>query len=288
MLSVFQDLYNVYFCQPIMGEAAPYNFINTITFALIALAIAFFIIYPLFKKNVKFDSKFALALVGFILLGSSARLIDDYYGSINVNLRTCEVLSPNFYLITPGIYLAVGIFAILALAFAVFAEKKFKIDKIKVFGIIGGIAALPFLAFAFLRYQQFYGLALVIAFFAVFFAIVYFLLKFLKINLLEDNLNKLAFSGQLLDGVATFTAIGFFGYWEQHPVSAGILAISPILFPIVKIALILAILYYADKEIEDKNLKGFIKILVLIFGMAPGLRDALTIGFSAMPAGIFG
>jgi len=271
------DFIHEYFCQPIV-QSQGYNIVNTLVFALIALVIAFFVIYPFFtRRGVKFDFKFGLSLLGYILLGSSARLIED----LHLVERTCDPSQAGFWLVTPGIYLAVGSFAIIALAVSLWAGKKFRKDSIKIFGILGALACLPFLAFVFLHYLQFAGFGIVLFFFAVFFAVVYFILKALKIKILEQDLNKLVFAGQLLDGCATFTAIGFFGYWEQHPLSAGILGISPILFPIVKIVLVLAILYYIDREIKDENLKGFVKILVMIFGFAPGFRDLLTIGFSA-------
>jgi len=271
------DFIQQYFCAPIV-QSQGYNLVNTLVFALIALVIAFFVIYPFFtKRGVKFDFKFGLSLLGYILLGSSARLIED----LRLVERSCDPSQAGFWLVTPGIYIAVGVFAIIALAVSLFVGKKFKKDSIKIFGILGAIAALPFLAFVFMNYLQFAGFGMVVLFFAVFFAIVYFVLRLLKVKILEQNLNKLVFAGQLLDGCATFTAIGFFGYWEQHPLSAGILGISPILFPIVKIIIVLAILYYVDKELKDENLRGFVKILVMIFGFAPGFRDLLTIGFSA-------
>jgi len=267
-----------YFCNPIM-QSQGYNLVNTLVFAAIALVLAFFVIFPYFKrKGVKFDFKFALAVLGFVLLGSSARLIED----LRLVARTCNPAEVGFWLVTPGIYIAVGLFAIFSLVLAVWVEKKFKIDKLKFFGVLGFLAALPFVVFDFLSYKQFYGFGLVLFFLVLFFAIVFYILKFLKIKVLNSSFNKLAFAGQLLDGTASFVAIGFFGYWEQHPVSAGILSISPILFPIVKVLVILAILYYTDRELKDENLKGFVKVLVMIFGFAPGLRDWLTIGFSGV------
>lgn len=271
------DFIQEYFCQPIV-QSQGYNLVNTLVFAAIALCIAFFFIYPFFtRRGVKFDFKFGLSLLGYILLGSSARLIED----LRLVQRTCDPMQPGFWLVTPGIYIAVGLLAIFALAFSIWLGKKFKKDSIKAFGIIGAIACIPFLAFVFLNYAQLAGFGMILLFFAVFFAVVYFILKALKVKILEDSLNRLVFAGQLLDGTATFTAIGFFGYWEQHPLSASILDISPLLFPAVKIILVLAILYYVDREIKDKNLAGFVKILVMIFGFAPGFRGLLTIGFSA-------
>ncbi|MDP2973570.1 MAG: DUF63 family protein, partial [Candidatus Diapherotrites archaeon] len=63
-----------------------------------------------------------------------------------------------------------------------------------------------------------------------------------------------------------------------HPASGFLLDLFPISFIIVKIALVLAIVYYIDKEIKSENLRGFIKIVIAILGFATGLRDLLTLG----------
>src|SRR3989339_1483327 len=147
------DFFWEYFCKPIVEETG-YNLVQTLAYAAIALLVAFLVIYPFFnKRKVKFDFKFGLAVLGFIILGSSARLIDD----LHLTERSCNPLDWNFYLITPGIYIAIGVFAIVALIAAILVEKKFKKDKIKVFGIIGYLAALPFLAFAFLNFKEWPG-----------------------------------------------------------------------------------------------------------------------------------
>ena len=268
------DFLQDYFCAPILQNQG-YNLVNTLVFAAIALLVAFLVIYPFFnKRKVKFDFKFGLAVLGFIILGSSARLIDD----LNLTTRSCNLLELNFYLITPGIYIAVGIFAILALAFSLWFGKKFKKDKIKVFGIIGYLAALPFLAFAFLNFKEWPGFAMVLFFALLFTGIVWLAFRLFGKKLLQDRLNMLAFFGQVLDGSATFTALQFFNCGEQHVVSGIITSISPLLFPLVKILVMLLILYYVDSEIKNENLRGFVKVLILILGFAPGIRDALTIG----------
>jgi len=64
---------------------------------------------------------------------------------------------------------------------------------------------------------------------------------------------------------------------EQHPLTNAILQITPALFYVVKIAVVLLILYYVDKELKNQNLKDFIKLLIIILGFAPGMRDALTV-----------
>lgn len=105
--------------------------------------------------------------------------------------------------------------------------------------------------------------------------------------------------GHMLDGFATFIAIcsdaaGFcrgatvFGldlpsYGEKHPVSAVMLQyLDGWLFPIVKLALVLAIVWALDvmyrQDLEkDRNLGGLVKMAILILGLAPGLRNLLRL-----------
>ena len=91
-------------------------------------------------------------------------------------------------------------------------------------------------------------------------------------------MNILILAGQTLDGTATYVATQMFRCGEQHPLSEAILGIHPALFVAVKILIALMIIYAVDKEIEDENLRGFIKVAVAILGFAPGLRDMITVG----------
>ena len=46
----------------------------------------------------------------------------------------------------------------------------------------------------------------------------------------------------------------------------------------IAVGLILAILHYVDKEIQNENLRNFIKLFLIILGFATGLRDLMTLG----------
>ena len=89
-----------------------YNFLETIIYALILISIAFFVVYPFFdKRKIKFDIKFALAVLPYVIMGSALRVFED----LHLVPRSVNPLEIWFYAITPGIYLAIGIFTICAL-----------------------------------------------------------------------------------------------------------------------------------------------------------------------------
>lgn len=105
--------------------------------------------------------------------------------------------------------------------------------------------------------------------------------------------------GHMLDGFASFIAICsspaavcqgamVFGlslpaYGEKHPVSNALLGyLDGWLFPLIKLALVLVIVWVLDieyrKDLEkDRNLGGLVKMAILILGLAPGLRDLLRL-----------
>jgi uncharacterized membrane protein len=71
------------------------------------------------------------------------------------------------------------------------------------------------------------------------------------------------------------------GYWEQHPLPALLIGtFGPGAMFLLKIAVVLPILlvldrYMADKK--DKEMRTWLKIVILILGLAPGVRDAARI-----------
>jgi uncharacterized membrane protein len=82
----------------------------------------------------------------------------------------------------------------------------------------------------------------------------------------------------LFDASSTFTALTFFGFYEQHVLPSFLIDIfGPwIMFPL-KIIVVWVVLDFIDKSKEERFLKGFLKIVILILGLALGLRDFLTI-----------
>jgi len=88
----------------------------------------------------------------------------------------------------------------------------------------------------------------------------------------------LAVAGQVLDGIATYIGIEYFGYSEKHVLSAKLIEIfgNTAGFTIIKIFLAAVICYFftvANFEHRQRHLRLLIGLCFLVVGMAPGLRD---------------
>jgi len=281
------DLINEFFVEPILSHSG-YNLINTLVYAVILLAIAFFVVFPFFrKKGIFFDFNFFKSVFPFIVFGSAIRIFEENHSAVYFELfeRSADPLSFGFYTVSPGIYILVGLLTIFSLIISFFLSKFLKREPLQIFMGIGLLLSVPVVLFHLINLVNFFEFFFVL----VFTALIVFVLKFLNgklnQNILSSNLNLAVLFGQTLDGVATFTALSFFSsYSEQHVFSNFIIeSFSPFAFIIVKVLLALLVLWYVDKEVEDEKLKNFIKLFVLIIGFAPGIRDVFSLGLTTLP-----
>jgi len=109
-----------------------------------------------------------------------------------------------------------------------------------------------------------------------------------KIAIFKDPLNLSMIFGQLLDGFTSFISIknplGFsdLQYSEKHFLSTGILDIWGPLYPLLKFIFIILVIYLVD-VFYKKDLKKYselviiFKIVILLLGFSPGLRDILRV-----------
>ena len=276
------ELIQQYFVDPI-NDYSGYNLVNTLVYGLILISVAFFLVYPLFnRKGIKFDFKFGLALLPYILFGISLRILED----LKILPRSANPLELPFYFVTPGIWILIGVITIIALIASMAFSRKFNKDLMKTFGLLGLIPAVPLFLFDLLFLKEIPGAVLIL----VIVAVIYFIAvklsdifaDFTKFDVFHNPVNRLAFIAQSLDGAATFTALQFFKCGEQHVVSNFIIqGFGPIAFLAVKIVLVYVILYFLEKEVKDKNLKGFIAIFIMIMGFATGMRDTFTLAIGS-------
>jgi len=112
--------------------------------------------------------------------------------------------------------------------------------------------------------------------------------KYPQIKVLRDPFNLSMIFGQMLDGLTTYITIydpfhmGLPPYVEKHPASDFIMQIWPPLFPIVKFALVLTVIYvfdiaYKEELKEHRQLVNLFKIGIFLLGFAPGFRDLLRV-----------
>lgn len=266
---VFQN-----YCRPILDYSG-YNFINTLTYGAILLAVAFFVFLPVLRKlGIKFDYRFALAVLAFVLFGSTFRILED----LKVLPRSCSPLEFSFYTISPGVYILIGLITFAVVLATHWLSKKSGIAHYKILGASGLIFAAPFVYFSIINFKNPLFFFLIIALTLILAIIAFFAARHFKKEFAADNLNLIAVAGQALDGTATFVATQLLSCGEQHPVSNAILGFFPIGFILIKIALAFLIVYYIDKEVMDANTRVFLKIVIMVLGFAPGLRDTFTVG----------
>ncbi len=277
---VLNDFLEKFFIKPITNPTIQgYNPVNTIVYGAILLITAFYIIYPyLNKKETKFDLKFALALTPYILLGISIRAINSASLLGNLIKKTPNPLELGFWTFTPGIWILVFLITIIGLFYAKKMQKKGKKfnEHFAGFGLICSMPVFIFTTTHFSNWTPFIGAIIATIIFTT--TTIFVVKNILKQNWLNEKINYLVIGGQALDSTATAIAISFYSFSEQHFVSNAILQINPVLFIGIKLVLITTILYYIEKEIKEEKLKGFIKIFLIILGLATGGASLIKLG----------
>lgn len=269
-----------YFIKPVYNPTYQgYNLVNTIVYGIILLVLAFFVIFPiLHRKKIKFNYRFCLALIPYILIGTSLRAINHSALFTGIE-KTLNPMQLGFWTFTPGVWFLVLGITILGLIIARVLEKKGVIAFHKAFASIGLIFSLPLLFFLFFNFSNWLGfIGVIIAILTVSAGIVFALKKCAQTKKLALPQNNLVITGQVMDSVATGFAINFYSFGEQHFLSEKILNIHPLFFLLVKVAMVLVILKYVDSEIKRENLQGFIKTFLFVLGFATGLASVLKIG----------
>ncbi len=278
------ELWHEFFARPIL-EYSGYNVVNTLVYGAVLLGVAFGLVYPFFKKRgINFDYGFFKAVLPYIILGSTFRIFEEANSSVFFFQRSANPLELGFYMVSPGIYVLMGVLAIISLYASLRLAPKIGMNPLRMFGLAGWVAVLPVVFFQLLHLTRPIEFLFVWVAVGVIVAGLYHAFRLLKKNVLKERLNVAALAAQATDGVATFTALGFFSsYSEQHVVSNFIIQnFSPAAFVVVKVALALLILYFVDKEIESSSLRNFIKIFIIILGFAPGIRDAFSLGLTTL------
>ena len=106
-----------------------------------------------------------------------------------------------------------------------------------------------------------------------------FVLLGFKWSLLKDKFNLGVLLAHLLDASSTFIAVDYYGYGEQHVLPNALTQMvdsAIVMFPL-KIAVILPALYIIDTYVEDKTIRNMLKLAIFILGLAPGIRNFLSL-----------
>ncbi len=253
-----------------------YNVVNTIVYGLILVAAVFGTYKLLERLKIKIDKKLFYAIIPFILFGGSTRALRDH-----TEIDTIFQAVPQLFC-SPIIYFVIFAIALCSLLLGIAVQKKFKIEYWKVMGSAGIIVLLYNIAN--FRIENWAAVAIISGLFAFWLVLLFGFSRFYPKILSKMNAGIL--STHLLDASSTFTALTFFGCREQHvlptfliDLAGGPAAGAWIMFPL-KILVVGGVLLLLDRYGEDEQFKNFLKLIILILGLALGMRDMLTVTLS--------
>lgn len=264
------DWFNEKFATPLCHY---YTLEGTLAYGLV-LTLAVLGIYKLLRKmNIHIDKNFFIALIPFIIYGGWTRALRDH----DLGIYTGNAwwwCSPPIYFLIFGVTFA-------TLLVAITIERKFSFRYYKTMLIVGAALLLYNLSLTYISniFASTVIMSLVGGWSVVFFGFSYFKPKLLSFQ------NAGIVVSHLFDASSTFTALEFFntingspGYYEQHVLPSFLINIfGPwIMFPL-KIVVVYTVLYVLDRFCDDKFQRNFLKIVILILGLALGIRDFLTV-----------
>jgi uncharacterized membrane protein len=240
-----------------------YTILNTVVFGII-LGISILFIIKLFKYIKKDPADLIIPLIPFIFFGSSARALVDN-----------NIYPLTYLLVTPGIYLLTGFLAIGTLLIAYLIEKKTQINYRYIIFTVGAVICIPNVVF--LGPINLIAALQVLGVWALISSI--FVIIRNKWSLLSSRINLTVLMAHLFDASSTYIAVDFYGYSEQHVLPGaltGLAGSAIVMFPL-KIAVILSALYIIDTYVEDRTIANMLKLAIFILGLAPGLRNFLSL-----------
>ncbi len=295
-----------YFIGPIWDRTG-YNSVNTVVYSLLALIAAYLIYRILKKENIKIDQAFVLSIIPFVLLGSTVRSLvdaadrgalsshsDSFFGFLGFIYNT-HIYDYGYLTVSPGIYVVIGL---LTIASVLVANRLKRPMLAPAFG--GILWAFHFILLFPMMNHITYGV-FVIVLTAIAWAAGFLFFKKKGVR----PFTSIVVAAHALDGAATYITIDIwnrfeplcrnFGhcYGEQHVVSDAIGQIGNFLFGpgalfiggfflfyLVKVGFSAFAGYVVEKDSRGQE-RDFIILLLVIFGLAPGIRDLLTLVMGA-------
>jgi uncharacterized membrane protein len=263
-----------FFIQPLV-KGTGYNVVNTLVFAIILIVAAFMVYKMLNKLKIKIDKSFLIGVIPFVALGGIMRAWEDLSEG---------TAARNFLFVSPIIYVTIFLIALALLLFSVLAQKisKNKLSYYKIWFLLGAIIDIYFLTQ--LKFANFFAFLMVLIIAGIWvglFIIVKFAAKkrFKKLDNFLTGENMFIILVHMFDATTTFVALQYLGYWEQHVLPGFLIAVAGAwtMF-LLKIIVVPLVLYAFDKELKeekDKEKRTFLKLVVLILGLGPGLRNWL-------------
>lgn len=268
-------IFEEFFVAPII-EKSGYNIVNTAVYAAMAIGAVFLLFHAFRKFGIKINGSFFWGVLGFVLFGSSMRVVTDsidtgVFGAatpLHQIVLDSGIYEYGFVTVSPGIYVLVA--AILLISIAVLNYLR----RMELLPYIG----LGLFAFHFLLLIPFMG--------HLAYAIPVLLLAGVPTYIIwrrYGGMGAAVVGGHALDGAATFVILDWFSgnagrsYFEQHviPRAVGEIFDTYFTFFLLKVAISAAAVYLVSKEDMKDDERVFFLLAVAIVGLAPGIRDVL-------------
>ena len=277
-MSFIDDFIQTNFLAPLCNY---YTTPATITYGII-LIVAVIGTYRLLKAlKVNIDLKFFLGVIPFIIYGGWTRALRDSavielskYGTSSIVYQSQLFCSPPIYFYVFAVALSSLLLGVVIQRFTSKTKhaKKFEYQN-TMLGV--GVALLVF-NMSMTRLVNITGF-LMVSGLITFWSVVFYLVHKYRPNYLTVENAGIVVS-HLFDASATFVAITYFPFYEQHVLPKFLIDIfgSWIMFPL-KIGVVWPVLYAIDKSNEEVYFKKFLKIIILILGLALGTRDFLSL-----------
>lgn len=274
MAGSFSNFIETYFWNGIKYDKA-YNWIDTLAYSLIFVGAVWFLYDKFFKaKKILINREFMVSLLGWIVFGSAMRAAED------------AKIFKTVLLVTPFHYITIFSISFSALLLAQHFDKKLKIPYWKGWGVLGYFLAGGVIFM--LPLKTIGGVLIVFGVWLFWIALFWSSRK--RFAGFFTNWNFAALSAQMFDASSTFVALTFFSnFWEKHVLGSTAMlffesrnlflingSASWIMFAL-KLLVVPAVLFAIDRYGETEEEKKFLKMIIILLGIAIGLRNTLEL-----------
>ena len=271
-----------YFLNPILANGW-FNPVNTLVYSII-LVIAVYYVYKLLKKmKIRIDTNFTISILPFIVWAASTRVLHDA-AVANILPQAINDFYSSPLFPTPGSYFITFTLALITLLISLGVQKYKDIPYYRTMTSLGVVYCI--INFILLPLPNPYPL-LLIGGITLLWAGLFFLPQFIpgipgKVKKLFSRENDFILSAHFLDATATVVSLTLFGYVEQHVVPRLLFPyMGPYAMFFLKAIVVIPVLWLLDRHRADDPRSAefihFLKTVVLILGLAPGLRDTLRL-----------
>lgn len=264
------------YLNPIIYDTG-YNPINTITWALV-LVVCLVVTFKLLKKlRITIDHRFIAAVVPYILVGASLRVMED-----------AEIVNPplSYLLITPLIFFLVFACCVALLILSVNLSRSTKrggADYPLLFGLIGFLWLIANLAIL-MRTEEVtapWVLFAVTGIPGILVGVLYAIGTIGGIPVLTDRVNLAVLAAHLLDASSSYIGIDKLGYTGKHVIEGLIVryaGTAAVMYPL-KLGILIPLLYLLATQFteEEMELKNLVLLALITIGLAPGVRNTLRL-----------